>query len=622
MATTSYGSSDLGSADYCRSQADSSPDASDSIPTGSRSKATIRVSLACVQCRSKHLKCDATQPACGRCLLDGKPCYYARSKRGIRDAKKRSLIPDKPPIPPSRNVSVADGCAHMVSPFGVPNSLSRGWILPKPAGSDPNEPLLSVFFNHFYPGHPILPPERYFLKHADLDPNPYQFLLSVINFCGALHTGHNRLNDLREEAYSAACGPLPFTVQSVQGLYLLAVIAFGEAKFTHHAGFAERSREMAVELGMHRKAFADGTLDPILAESYRRTWWYIEFQSITQNTDETQPPADLCDAESDVDVPFSEEWEYQSGNISMPMSSSQYEREATLGRSDFPSTALQAELCRIQSDISLFSSEGGSGNDEARVDIINRIDSRLCAFLRRVPRWKMDVVDPEGRPDQVLLGAVAWAHINRIRLRQSTSRRGLKIREYFHLGPARGPDRKGQAVKRFGWNPHSIDIQAASSFCDLFRYPFPIKSLQPMMIPGILRVAMVFLDACVFLGQDSSIFRERINTLIQILSIHGETWPLSKTIAEDIRAVADLYLAPSSPPSSAQFDQPSRHGWNEMAIAASFWQPMSGADFDGISLLDNHIESVLRECGKSISPVAYSFSTNDLAPPATLGLRE
>ncbi|CCF46793.1 hypothetical protein CH063_15436, partial [Colletotrichum higginsianum] len=37
-----------------------------------KSKATIRASLACVPCRSKHVKCDSALPACFRCRLERK----------------------------------------------------------------------------------------------------------------------------------------------------------------------------------------------------------------------------------------------------------------------------------------------------------------------------------------------------------------------------------------------------------------------------------------------------------------------------------------------------------------------------------------------------------------------
>src|SRR5689334_4782172 len=49
-----------------------------------RSRATVRASLACVPCRSKHTKCDGGQPSCVRCELEGKACFYAKSRRGTR----------------------------------------------------------------------------------------------------------------------------------------------------------------------------------------------------------------------------------------------------------------------------------------------------------------------------------------------------------------------------------------------------------------------------------------------------------------------------------------------------------------------------------------------------------
>lgn len=71
------------------------------------------------------------------------------------------------------------------------------------------------------------------------------------------------------------------------------------------------------------------------------------------------------------------------------MSLSQYEREVNLGRSDFGSLAYQIEMCRIQADITTIC-DGGEAED-IDTNIINQADSKICDFLRRVPRWKMDV---------------------------------------------------------------------------------------------------------------------------------------------------------------------------------------------------------------------------------------
>lgn len=99
---------------------------------------------------------------------------------------------------------------------------------------------------------------------------------------------------------------------------------------------------------------------------------------------------------------------------------------------------------------------------------------------------------------------------------------------------------------------------------------------------------MVYLDACVFLGLDSPVLRERINALVRILRIHGETWPLSKTVADDVQAVMDKYLVlgdyPSSHSSSSDSD-----AWNgavvDVAGNAPFLEPFT-MGFDAYSDFD------------------------------------
>ncbi|KAI0178846.1 hypothetical protein GGR52DRAFT_533792 [Hypoxylon sp. FL1284] len=522
----------------------SSPEGSEP-KAANRSKANIRVSLACVQCRSKHIKCDATLPACNRCQQEDKPCFYAKSRRGIRDPKKRSLISDKPPAVSSGTFFSAPNSRSVVSCAHSQHDLPGGWsISPEPHASvspkNEKEVLLDLFYSYFQPSYPCLPPKRFFIRHIDADPDSYHFLLSVINFCGSLYSTGIPSDDLREAAYSAACASLPFTVQSVQGLLLMSIAAFGEMKFEHHDGLSTRAVNMAIGLGMDRRTFAEGASDSILAESYRRTWWCLTFQDSARSLCDAAPHLPITEVNSDVDLPC-EEWEYDSGIIPQPMTQSQYETQVSIGQADFSSMAYLIDICKIQTDLVL---PFHDAPEEKKPEMFERADSRICDWLRRVPKWKMDLVDPDGVVDVVLYHGIAIAHVNRLRLRQHTPRNGINIRDYFPLGPAKGPDRKGQMVKGFGWNPYPTDIQAANSFCDLFRRPFPTRSLRAIFAVGALRVALAYLDACVFLGLDSPVFREALNRLVQILTAHGETWPLSRRIADDVRLVAKEYLTP------------------------------------------------------------------------------
>lgn len=294
----------------------SSPDSSDPKPAN-RSKANIRVSLACVQCRSKHVKCDATLPACNRCQQEDKPCFYAKSRRGIRDPKKRSLISDKPPATSAGPIFSTSNFPSAPSSVQSLRDLPGGWTVKSDSHASVSpqsekELLLDLFYNYLHPSYPCLPPKRFFFNHVESDPDSYHFLLSIINFCGSLYTDQVSSDDLLETACSAACGSLPFTVQTVQGLLLLSITAFGMMRFEHHVGWANRAVTIAVELGMNRKAFADAATDSVLAESYRRTWWCLTLQESTRTLCDVGSAPPITDVDSDVDLPC-EEWEYDSG---------------------------------------------------------------------------------------------------------------------------------------------------------------------------------------------------------------------------------------------------------------------------------------------------------------------
>src|SRR2546421_10828823 len=68
------------------------PSLQGAYPTVSR--VGSRVTLACIPCRTRHLRCDAAPPICSRCRLENKPCSYAKSRRG-RGAGGGGAVPSR-----------------------------------------------------------------------------------------------------------------------------------------------------------------------------------------------------------------------------------------------------------------------------------------------------------------------------------------------------------------------------------------------------------------------------------------------------------------------------------------------------------------------------------------------
>lgn len=505
-------------------------------------KAAIRVSLACVQCRSKHVKCDAMMPACLRCKVEDKPCFYAKSRRGIRDPKKRSLISDKPPTLPDNAPSIQlpkVPSIHIPSQYlgdAIPdwNIHSKHFSI---SPTSEENMFLNAYYTYFHQSHPVLPPKRFFLRHLESDPDSMHFLVFVINFVGSTYLSHTSCDDLRDAAFAAASGPLPMTAKSVQGLFILSIVAMGEAKFEYHMGWANRAVSMAVEIGMHRKTFADAASDPVVAESYRRTYWGLYFLEVGRWFSDGASAAPLYEIATDVELPC-EEWEYESGNIPRPVSLVEYELRNNLGNQKFSSFAYLVDLYKISATLVLPYVEA----EEKRKADFDRADSLICDWLIKVPKWKMELTDGDGVADLVLFHGVYLAQHNRLLLRQSFLRQAFHLRQTFPLGPASGPHQHAQKVKGFGWNAIPVDVQAANAVCDLFRLPAPIKNLSPMLIYQLVRVALAYLDACVFLGLDTPQNREKLNLVGHIIEIHGETWLLSRKLADEIREVTKEFL--------------------------------------------------------------------------------
>jgi hypothetical protein len=157
-----------------------------------RSNATVRASIACVPCRTRHTKCDGFMPHCTRCKEEGQKCHYVSSRRGIRDAKKRNMMRDE--------VQMADQDDTTES-------------TPSPNLSDFHNPLhnqnrlLDLYYANFHVAHSWAPPKpilELFLKEK---PNDVRFLEATIMYIASQYSMVDS-SSLRERAFEMSC-PYP-----------------------------------------------------------------------------------------------------------------------------------------------------------------------------------------------------------------------------------------------------------------------------------------------------------------------------------------------------------------------------------------------------------------------------
>lgn len=320
------------------------PERSSVSPPGP--KRTIRrVALACIQCRSRKVRCDAHQPNCNRCVADGKTCEWQKSRRGGRprrpvtahpEPSAQSITPELQQANTSQWEEVfgdsieshsygsnrtsgsgsAGSSAHSVSDTLEATSISdlkfSDLQLPQ------IDQLLSLYYTYFHVAHPCVLPKWSLRLRLASEPVAAEVLLPVLLYIGSIFSHTVESAPLASAALQAITSarsqlgpPSPYYVQALL-LYAIAVYWCNEP---------EKGRELlddvirgALNLGMQRTEFATqhGRGDPVLEESWRRTWYmiYITDAHIAGSTHSF--PTQTGSVQMTTDLPC-EEYQYESG---------------------------------------------------------------------------------------------------------------------------------------------------------------------------------------------------------------------------------------------------------------------------------------------------------------------
>ena len=161
-----------------------------------------RSSLACLSCRSRHLKCDGKRPVCSRCTESDRQCHYARSRRGgldraaLAEHRKRLTGADNTTTvtisdtdnwsPPDAVAVGAQGALDLTSQFIEANFDNGGGLLDgiTIGNATPNvgspgsatslhvemtniekDSLVHSYYKNFHRFHPLLLPRRHMTRY-------------------------------------------------------------------------------------------------------------------------------------------------------------------------------------------------------------------------------------------------------------------------------------------------------------------------------------------------------------------------------------------------------------------------------------------------------------------------
>lgn len=284
------------------SQTDRDSSIASSLNTKDRDRVTVP--SACVQCRSKHLKCDGLSP-CTRCSANSFECLYVRSRRGFKGPRKNG--------PQSKTISPAGGVVDKSCPLIHPNGLPRvagnvpsGLVTPPdhrlmtlprpadlplfdinselvsfepkalPAGLDIRERCIEAYYYHFYPAHPfVLPRMSYFALRKEKALGPLE---AAMRYLGSFYVPQAPTISLGMEAerlvYQADYQENGFKVQA------MLLLTLGLDGYTYQEKALQillDAQDLALRLGMNKRDYAmlNGEGSQVLEESWRRTWWEL-----------------------------------------------------------------------------------------------------------------------------------------------------------------------------------------------------------------------------------------------------------------------------------------------------------------------------------------------------------
>ncbi|KAK2771033.1 C6 transcription factor [Colletotrichum kahawae] len=407
-----------------------------SNPSTRQTRAGTRSSLACLPCRSKHLKCDGKRPQCGRCIEFEKQCDFAPSRRGgldraaLAERRKRlaaevhesdsngSSTPHLEQISQhqSEDVSIPIQGWELFDDFNLLDGATLGDDSSQPisrsspqshAGDLETDPLIKSYYESFHNLHPLLLPRAAFLRLVKDPPSTFNFspLTAVMRLIGNIYARQEwsiLLKDQTEEGLLQLSPDSPVLVQC----RLLYSIALFWNNFKDEAKHQmDCATEVAERLGMHKSEFSRqyNAGEPVLEESWRRTWWMLyiidAYYAGTLGTMNFR----VGNIEATVELPC-EEREYELEVIPQPQTLEDFDsREFAPSNVTFSSFAYLISAVRCAALAISTVPKVASKEDSAQV--IHSADSIIDAWSLLLPKERRNVMSKTGQIDELMFQA-------------------------------------------------------------------------------------------------------------------------------------------------------------------------------------------------------------------------
>ncbi|KAF2864820.1 hypothetical protein BDV95DRAFT_270181 [Massariosphaeria phaeospora] len=533
--------------------------------------ARTSVPVACVPCRSRHLKCDGGV-RCSRCRTDGVDCTYIKSRRGWKGKRKPKAGENGASLPGSGhengtllqgtlNTTLTTTNLQLPSPeyqysqeLALANQLSSpinhlnsaGAVTPATQlnlngtqrtnqfGALGQPTAIGSFYHYFYNAHPFCLPQARLL--ALFKERQAPLLEYAVQYIGSSYLPSHP-TEMYKEALNRTINShaYPKDAYSVQALMLFSIGLHANNDVPRSAQIFGIAQALCVELGLNRIDFAviHGNNDRVLEESWRRTWWSM--YTVNGMLAAVNPGVQfrLKDIATDVPLPC-EDHEYFSGQIPYPLTIQEYDDSAFAPEEIvFSSFTYLIDAIRIL----------GKVFEVARLDsafeyhAVDVVDSYLVNWRLHLPASKLEIVSNDGVIDEVLFQAHMVNAGSTIMLHRPRSNLGFGRVDNVNVCVQPGQVLLPTQTREI----HTAKcLTSAENISSLIKLPGPLIYHTPFFTCVVVMASVVHLSYWSFLVPDGAddIVKQSIRLDVGTLQTYSGTWAIANVVLGQVRGVA------------------------------------------------------------------------------------
>ncbi|KAI4596382.1 hypothetical protein KJ359_005512 [Pestalotiopsis sp. 9143b] len=295
--------------------------------------------------------------------------------------------------------------------------------------------------------------------------------------------------------------------------------------------------QLALDLGMHRQDFAVARSggDPILAESWRRTWWWVDIIDAYYVGTLGNRDFAVVNIDATVDLPCSES-SYERGEIPEPKTLEEFNCREFFPDAEFSSFAYLIGAAKCAASAITMSPKRTS--KEASSHVMQAADAMIDGWHLLLPKKLKNVMSRSGEIDELMFQAHLVLHVASIGLHRPLSELRFNSVE-DHSSCAREPRPEMTATDQISVRTIRV-LRSVEAQVRILALPVRPFNHTPFTTCMVSEGTLALLSACNFLleGKEREIARDQIRLIIGCLTSLGELWPRTARNVKEIQFIA------------------------------------------------------------------------------------